>query len=47
MLHGEAIPILKGFKGLKNQELPPFDKFVIEVLIFRSSRSDVFQNRCS
>ena len=35
--------ILKGFKRIKkNQNLPPFGKFVAEVLILRSSRSQMF-----
>ena len=34
--------IIKGLKGKKNQELPPFGKFVIEVLIFRTTRSQMF-----
>ena len=33
--------ILKGLKGEKNQEFPPFGKFVNEVLIFKSSRSQM------
>ena len=35
--------ILKGLKGLeKSQKLPLFGKFVTEMLIFGSSRSEIF-----
>ena len=34
--------VLKGLKWQKNKKLPPFRKFVTEVLIFRSTRSQVF-----
>ena len=34
--------VIKGLKGLKkNQKLPSFGKFVTEMLIFRSSRSQM------
>ena len=33
---------ISNWSGCTNQELPPFDKFVTEVLIFRSSRSQMF-----
>ena len=33
---------LKGLTGLYNQEIPSFGKFAAEVLIFRSSHSQMF-----
>ena len=39
------LKIIKGLKGLKNQKLLPFGKFVTETLIFRSSRSQMIFER--
>ena len=41
---GSKIWDTKDLKGLKkNQEIPLFGKFVTEVLIFRSSRPQIFK----